>query len=235
MKNNFKKVMGIVLSISMLFLAGCAEKADEKPESKTETKASAEVDKSDPVHIEIDLENGKVMFADLYPHVAPISVENFVKLIEEHFFDGLIFHRCINGFMIQAGGYDKSFYDGNFNQKEAESIKGEFEANGVQNNLKHTKGVLSMARTQVPDSGSSQFFIMQSDTASLDGQYAAFGEITEGLDVVDEIAAGATKSIQGKITVDGQEYQQQMDDVPEEPVVIKTISIIEIEEEKNED
>lgn len=138
-------------------------------------------------NIEIEMENGKVMKGELYPEVAPITVENFVKLINENFFDGLIFHRVIRGFMIQGGGYDR-----NLNHKEWPSIKGEFASNGVKNDLLHTRGVLSMARTMVPDSASSQFFIMHEDAPHLDGDYAAFGKITEGLEVVDEIASVPT-------------------------------------------
>ena len=178
-------------------------------------------------NIEIEMLNGDIIKAELYPDVAPRTVENFERLIKGNFFDGLIFHRVIKGFMIQGGGYDETFYEGNFNQKEAEAIKGEFSGNGVENNLKHTKGVLSMARTSEPDSGSSQFFIMHEVSPHLDGQYAAFGEITEGIEVVDEIAAGATKALEGKLTFQGQEYKQKMSDVPVEPVVIKTIEIIE--------
>ena len=110
------------------------------------------------MNIEIEMMCGDIIKAELYPDVAPITVENFVKLINENFFDGLIFHRVIRGFMIQGGGYDE-----NGNHKEAQSIKGEFTANGVTNNLKHTRGVLSMARTMFPNSASSQFFIMHED------------------------------------------------------------------------
>lgn len=139
------------------------------------------------INIKIEMENGNVMKAELYPEVAPITVENFVKLIKEDFFAGLIFHRVIKGFMIQGGGYTVDGF-----QKEAESIKGEFDANGVKNTLKHTRGVLSMARTMFPNSASSQFFIMHQDAPHLDGQYAAFGLVTEGLEVVDEIADAKT-------------------------------------------
>ena len=150
----------------------------------------------------ITMKNGKVMKGELYPEIAPITVANFLELIDKKFFDGLIFHRVIEGFMIQGGGYDEEG-----NHKEAQSIKGEFTRNGVTNNLKHTRGVLSMARTSFPNSASSQFFIMHKDSPHLDGQYAAFGKITEGLDVVDEIAAVAT------------DYQ----DCPLEPQVIESI------------
>lgn len=157
------------------------------------------------INIEIVMENGKVMKAELYPEVAPITVENFVKLIKEDFFKGLIFHRVIKGFMIQGGGFAA---DGS--HKDAESIKGEFDANGVKNPLKHTRGVLSMARTMFPNSASSQFFIMHEDAPHLDGQYAAFGLVTDGLDVVDEIANSKT------------DFQ----DKPLENQIIKTIKLI---------
>lgn len=139
------------------------------------------------MNIEIKMQDGGIMRGELYPEIAPITVENFVKLIEENFFEGLVFHRVIKGFMIQGGGFTA-----NGQHKSALSIKGEFASNGVKNDLKHTRGVLSMARTMVPDSASSQFFIMHQDAPHLDGEYAAFGKITEGLDVVDRIAETAT-------------------------------------------
>lgn len=137
--------------------------------------------------IVITMRDGGVIKAELYPNIAPITVANFLNLVEEHFFDGLIFHRVISGFMIQGGGYDE-----NMNHKEAESIKGEFDANGFKNALKHERGVLSMARTSFPNSASSQFFIMHQDAPHLDGKYAAFGKVTEGMDVVDKIASVKT-------------------------------------------
>ena len=158
------------------------------------------------VLIEIEMENGEVMKGELYPEVAPITVENFLKLIDQDFFAGLIFHRVIPGFMIQGGGYDR-----NLQEKRAASIKGEFKSNGVNNELKHTTGVLSMARTMIRDSASSQFFIMHQDAPHLDGQYAAFGKVTDGMNVVDEIAA----------------CQTDYSDKPVVPQVIKTIRIAE--------
>ena len=139
------------------------------------------------MNIEIIMEDGGVIKAELYPETAPITVENFKKLIDEDFFAGLVFHRVIEGFMIQGGGFDAVG-----NHKEADSIKGEFDSNGVKNDLEHTRGVLSMARTMFPNSASSQFFIMHQDAPHLDGQYAAFGKVTEGMDVVDKIATCAT-------------------------------------------
>ena len=129
------------------------------------------------------MEDGKQLEAELYPEIAPITVENFVNLINQHFYDGLIFHRVIKGFMIQGGDPTGTGMGGSDNK-----IKGEFLANGVINELKHERGVLSMARSMDPDSASSQFFIMHQDVPHLDGQYAAFGEVISGMDVVDEIA-----------------------------------------------
>ena len=135
------------------------------------------------VLIEIEMENGDVMKGELYPEVAPITVENFLKLIDEDFFAGLIFHRVIPGFMIQGGCPEGMGIGG-----PGYSIKGEFSRNGFKNDLKHTKGVLSMARTMIKDSASSQFFIMHKPAPHLDGEYAAFGKIIEGMDVVNRIA-----------------------------------------------
>ena len=134
--------------------------------------------------IKITIRDFGTMTAELYPDKAPITVENFLKLIDEDFFSGLIFHRVISGFMIQGGGYNEDFQ-----QKHTASIKGEFASNGFrQNDIKHTRGVLSMARTMVKDSASSQFFIMHQNAPHLDGEYAAFGLVTDGIEVVDAIA-----------------------------------------------
>ena len=149
--------------------------------------------------------------AELYPDKAPKTVENFLSLIESGFFSGMIFHRVISGFMIQGGGYDESFAD-----KDADAIKGEFASNGfAQNDLKHTRGVLSMARTNDPNSASSQFFIMHQDAPYLDRQYAGFGKVTEGIEVVDKIAAVPT----GRMG--------WFDDVPRVLVVIDSMEILE--------
>ena len=134
--------------------------------------------------IKITVRDFGTMTAELYPDKAPVTVENFLKLVDEGFFSGLIFHRVICGFMIQGGGYNEDFQ-----QKRAKAIKGEFASNGFpQNDIKHTRGVLSMARTMVKDSASSQFFIMHQNAPHLDGEYAAFGLVTDGIEVVDEIA-----------------------------------------------
>lgn len=133
--------------------------------------------------VTITMEDGKVMKAELYPEIAPNTVNNFISLIKKGFYDGLTFHRVIPGFMIQGG-----CPDGNGTGGPGYTIKGEFSQNGVDNTLKHTEGVLSMARAMHPDSAGSQFFIMHKNSPHLDGSYAAFGKLTEGLDVVDAIA-----------------------------------------------
>lgn len=137
--------------------------------------------------VTITMENGDVMKAELYPEVAPISVNNFISLVKKGFYDGLIFHRVIKGFMIQGGCPDGIGTGG-----PGYSIKGEFAMNGVKNDLKHTEGVLSMARAMHPDSAGSQFFIMHKAAPHLDGSYAAFGKITEGMDVVNKIVETKT-------------------------------------------
>lgn len=133
--------------------------------------------------VTITMEDGSVMKAELYPEIAPQSVYNFISLIQKKFYDGLIFHRVISGFMIQGGDPEGIGIGG-----PGYHIKGEFKINGFENDLKHTEGVLSMARAQDPDSAGSQFFIMHKDSPFLDGQYAAFGKLIEGMDVVNAIA-----------------------------------------------
>ncbi|MBF1021805.1 MAG: peptidylprolyl isomerase [Lachnospiraceae bacterium] len=137
--------------------------------------------------VTITMENGDVMKAELYPEIAPNTVHNFISLIQKGFYNGTIFHRVIPGFMLQGGDPDGSGMGG-----PGYAIRGEFRSNGFQNDLKHTEGVLSMARTMAPDSAGSQFFIIHKDAPHLDGEYAAFGKITEGMDVVDKIANGET-------------------------------------------
>lgn len=144
----------------------------------------------------IEMENGKKMKIELYPQYAPITVANFESLVKEGFYDGLIFHRVIPGFMIQGGDPEGTGMGGSKNK-----IKGEFASNGVKNDLKHTRGVISMARSMMKDSASSQFFIMHKDAPHLDGEYAAFGKVVEGIEVVDEIASAPT-DVRDKPTVD---------------------------------
>ena len=141
---------------------------------------------SNPI-VTIEMENGGIIKAELYPEVAPNTVNNFISLVKSKFYDGIIFHRVIRGFMIQGGDPQGIGIGG-----PGYSIKGEFAMNGVKNDLKHTRGVLSMARSMAPNSAGSQFFIMHEDAPHLDGQYAAFGKVIEGMDVVDKIASCMT-------------------------------------------
>ena len=134
--------------------------------------------------VTITMENGGIIKAELYPEVAPISVNNFISLVKKGYYDGLIFHRVIPGFMIQGGDPE-----GNGMGGPGYGIKGEFLSNGFKNDLKHTRGVLSMARAMDPNSAGSQFFIMVADAPHLDGDYAGFGKVTEGMDVVDQIVS----------------------------------------------
>ncbi len=154
--------------------------------------------------VTFEFEDGAKIKAELYPDIAPNTVNNFISLINHNFYDGLIFHRVINGFMIQGG-----CPDGNGMGGPGYSIRGEFSANGFENDLKHTAGVLSMARTMAPDSAGSQFFIMHKDAPHLDGQYAAFGKVTEGMDIVNDIA----------------EVPTDFSDRPIMDVVIKSVSV----------
>ena len=158
----------------------------------------------------IELLNGKKMNVELYEDIAPITVKNFLKLVDQKYYDGVIFHRIIKDFMVQAGGYK---IDGNnlIEAGDAETIKGEFEANGIKNDIKHVKGVISMARTNIKDSASSQFFICTADAPHLDGAYAAFGRVTEGMDAVDAMA----------------EVPTDYSDKPLSPVVMKKVYIEE--------
>lgn len=151
------------------------------------------------------MENGQTMLVELYPEIAPKSVENFVQLVEKGFYNGLTFHRVIPGFMIQGGCPDGTGMGG-----PGHSIEGEFASNGFKNDLAHTKGVLSMARSMMPNSAGSQFFLMAADAPHLDGDYAAFGKVIEGLDVVDAIVA----------------VQRDRNDKPLTPQVIKTMELV---------
>lgn len=154
--------------------------------------------------VTITMENGDVMKAELYPEIAPNTVNNFISLINKHFYDGIIFHRVINGFMIQGGDPEGTGMGG-----PGYSIAGEFSQNGFANDLKHTLGVLSMARSMMPDSAGSQFFIMHKTSPHLDGAYAAFGKVIEGLENVNKIA----------------ECRTDYSDRPLEPQVIKSMTV----------
>ena len=155
--------------------------------------------------VTIEMENGKKIVAELYPDIAPQSVRNFISLANAGFYNGLIFHRVIPGFMIQGGCPEGTGMGG-----LGYCIKGEFSANGVTNDLRHTRGVLSMARAQAPDSAGSQFFLMHADAPHLDGQYAAFGMVIEGMDVVDEIAV---------------QPRNMMTNKPKKPQVMKSVTV----------
>ena len=154
--------------------------------------------------VTIEMENGDIMKAELYPEIAPNTVNNFISLVKQGYYDGIIFHRVIRGFMIQGGDPQGTGVGG-----PGYSIKGEFSGNGFKNDLKHTPGVLSMARTMMPDTAGSQFFIMHETSPHLDGRYAGFGKVIEGLDVVNKIAAVAT------------DYM----DKPLEPQVMKKVTV----------
>lgn len=163
---------------------------DGEGTDETADGTSTVLDTSEPLtglhHAEIEVKDYGTIKVELDADTAPISVTNFVKLAQEHFYDGLTFHRIIDGFMIQGGDPEGTGRGGS-----DETIKGEFSENGVKNDISHERGVISMARSSDPDSASSQFFIVQSDSTYLDGQYAAFGHVTEGMDIVDQICKDA--------------------------------------------
>lgn len=154
--------------------------------------------------VTFEMENGDVFKAELYPEIAPNTVRNFISLVNHNFYDGVIFHRVIKGFMIQGGDPEGIGIGG-----PGYAIKGEFSANGFKNDLKHERGVLSMARSMMPDSAGSQFFVMHKDSPHLDGQYAGFGKVIEGMDVVDKIA----------------ETKTNFQDKPKEDQVMKTVTV----------
>ena len=178
-KTPWAAIIAVCAAVVLLVVGGIALFGGKKPAETAET-----ADLTVTHRIEIEVEGKGVIKADLYGKLAPITVDNFVKLAKAGFYDGLTFHRVMSGFMIQGG--DPS---GNGTGGSGENIKGEFAANGVTNPLKHTRGVLSMARANAYDSASSQFFIMHQDASHLDGMYAAFGQVTEGIEIVDQICA----------------------------------------------
>lgn len=200
-----KKFLSVFFILTLLsgLLASCGGEEAESDDKDKEAAAN------DTIQVQIEMEDGGIIKLELYPDVAPITCENFVKLAKEGFYDGLTFHRVISGFMIQGGDPE-----GNGTGGSDETIKGEFSANGVENNLSHTRGVISMARSKAMDSASSQFFICHADSPHLDGNYAAFGRVTEGMDVVDAIASVETDE----------------NDKPLTPVVMKSVTVIEAAE-----
>ena len=162
-----KKLLPLLTALTLVFLTACSDSGEKSAGLR---------------HAEIEIENYGTIQLELDAETAPISVENFCKLASEGFYDGLTFHRIISGFMIQGGDPD-----GNGSGGSDETIKGEFSSNGVENNISHVRGVISMARSNDPDSASSQFFIVHEDSTFLDGEYAAFGHVTEGMEIVDAI------------------------------------------------
>lgn len=189
----------LTLAFAATMLAGCGSKTDTTNTTETTEETSAADETSDGAtdtadtsedgelltglhHVTIDVQDYGTISLELDADTAPISVTNFINLANEGFYDGLTFHRIISGFMIQGGDPN-----GNGTGGSEKTIKGEFSANGVENDISHVRGVISMARANDPDSGSSQFFIVHEDSTFLDGQYAAFGHVTDGMDVVDAI------------------------------------------------
>ena len=199
MKRLISLILALLASLgALLCIPGCSKNAEEETVPAGET--------GETIMVQIEMDNGGIIKLELYPDIAPITVANFEKLVREGFYDGLIFHRVIKNFMIQGGDPTGTGMGG-----AKENIKGEFASNGVKNSLSHTRGVISMARSQKKDSASSQFFICHADAKYLDGDYAAFGKVIEGMDVVDEIA-GVKTNVSDKPLVD---------------VVMKSVTIIE--------
>lgn len=180
MINKFRFVQMVFVCVTLTIIGGC-NTSGEVQTGETESKKSVQVIEENPI-VTITMENNDEIKVELYPNIAPNTVNNFITLAESGFYDGVIFHRVIPGFMIQGGDPDGTGTGG-----PDYSIKGEFTSNGFENKVKHERGVISMARTQEPDSAGSQFFIMVADASSLDGDYAAFGKVTEGMEAVDRI------------------------------------------------
>ncbi len=213
------KKICILLAVALLILAGCGNNTNTTSTNKaTPTPKTTLTPKPTPIPrivpteadvsqiVEMEMENGKTVKIGLCPQYAPETVANFVSLVKEGFYNGLTFHRVISGFMIQGGDPE-----GNGTGGSDKEIKGEFSFNGFSDNIiTHARGVISMARSQMPDSASSQFFIVHQDSKFLDGQYAAFGVVLEGIEVVDEIAAAKTDA----------------NDKPTTPVVIKKMTVV---------
>lgn len=214
-----RKYLTIVIVLLILILAvGCSGGVkrgvdDEETPEQSGEESSINENVKHPI-VQIEMEDGSIMVLELYPEYAPETVDNFVGLVESGFYDGLKFHRIIQGFMIQGGDPD-----GNGTGGSDQTITGEFDKNGfTQNTLKHTRGVISMARSKSPDSASSQFFIMDGDSPNLDGSYAAFGQLIEGEDVLSLIAETEVK----KNPISGEKS------VPVTDVFIKKVILLEI-------
>lgn len=212
-------MVAVIIAIVAFFVYVAVTEKPEAPVTQqtkpadNQVKATPEnfleiIDRTDAKKVQFTMNDGQTFTMELYPKVAPVTVENFLKLVDEGFYSGLTFHRVIAGFMAQGGAYDPI----NQANNPAESIVGEFSSNGYENNLSHQRGVVSMARTMDPNSASSQFFICYDDVSlSLDGEYAAFGYVTEGMETVDSFLSEGTDA----------------NDVPNKEVVIKEAKIIE--------
>lgn len=195
----------VILMLLFLFVCGCSKDTSKGVINKVKYKEANKITN----YVKMDTTKG-IILIELYPEIAPITVENFQNLVNEKFYDGLIFHRVIKDFMIQGGDPEGTGFGGS-----DKTIKGEFKNNGVENNLSHTRGVISMARNSISmDSASSQFFIVHKDSTFLDGDYAAFGKVIAGLDVVDKIAS----------------IQVDSNDKPVVDQKIKSIRFVNIEE-----
>lgn len=202
MKKSF--LFGLLLMISIILLAACGTKEEKKSSSSSNVDYADKI-KENPI-VTITMNDGKKIEIELYPKVAPNTVSNFVSLVNKGFYDGLTFHRVIPDFMIQGGDPN-----GDGTGDPGYSIKGEFSSNGFDNDLKHERGIISMARSTDPDSAGSQFFIMVADQSSLDGEYAAFGKVTSGMDTVDTI-----------VNVGRDENDKPLEDVKMKKVTVDT-------------
>ncbi|MBQ7718127.1 MAG: peptidylprolyl isomerase [Clostridia bacterium] len=214
---NFKRFFAIMICLALVFaVGGCASnegtskntettakesvnKAPEKAEEGAAEQQNAGDKEANKIMVEIVMEDGSVMELELYPDIAPATVENFVKLTNEGFYNGLTFHRIISGFMIQGGDPEGTGFGGS-----KDTVKGEFASNGFKNDLSHKRGVISMARSQNPNSASSQFFICHADSEFLDGQYAAFGKMTSGFEVLDKLAQTPVEDSNGTVAKENQ-------------------------------
>ena len=190
MKKRYVLLSTIILCLGII-MNGCGKKAPTDSSSQSSELLSGKH------HISIEVSNYGTIKAELDADTAPITVTNFINLANSGFYDGLTFHRVIDGFIIQGGDPE-----GNGTGGSSEKIKGEFSNNGIDNNISHTRGTISMARSSAYNSASSQFFIMQKDTTSLDGQYAAFGTVTDGMDIVDKICKDCTDTNQNGVITD---------------------------------
>lgn len=207
------RLIALLMAMSAIFVCGCkkTEEDTNNDDGGTTTVGNLKYKETDEMtdYVKIEMEDGGVIIIKLSPEDAPITVANFKKLVSEKFYDGIIFHRVLPGVIIQGGDPQGTGYGGS-----EETIKGEFSSNGVENNLKHVRGTISMARTMVPDSASSQFFICCTTVSQWDGSYAAFGSVIEGMDVVDKISNVDASS----------------SDKPLKDQVMKTVRFVTVEE-----